>query len=218
MPARGDSRLKDQVSLNAGQLPDDDREVRALAYAHIVESAELKRRIADERLDSVLRAANLITECFQRGNKVLLCGNGGSAADAQHIAAEFVNRLSKDFDRPGLPAIALTTDTSFITAYANDFGYDGVFERQLRALGREGDVLVGISTSGNSINVIKAVEAAREMRLVTIGLIGEGGGMALLVDHPVLIPSRDTQHIQEALLTIEHVICVLVERALFAPE
>lgn len=209
-------RLKDRESLKAGQISDSDRELRALAYAHIVASAELNRRTADTSLDSVLQAANVIAECFRRGNKLFLCGNGGSAADAQHVAAEFVNRLSKDFERPGLPAIALTTDTSFITAYANDFGYDGVFERQLTALGQPHDVLLGISTSGNSVNVIKAVDAARKMGLLTIGLIGEGGEMASLVDHPIVVPSRDTQHIQEALLTIEHVICLLVERALFA--
>jgi D-sedoheptulose 7-phosphate isomerase len=210
--------LKDGVLLKADQVSDNNRELRALAYAHILESAELTRRTADETLDSVLHAALLISECFRRGNKVLLCGNGGSAADAQHVAAEFVNRLSRDFERPGLPAIALTTDTSFITAYGNDFGFDGVFERQVQALGRPNDVLVGISTSGNSKNVIKAVEAAREIGLVTIGLIGEGGQMTLLVDHPVVVPSCDTQHIQETLLTIEHVICELVERALFAAE
>lgn len=210
--------MKDGVLLNADQVSDNNRALRALAFAHILESAELTRRTADETLDSVMHAATLIAECFRRGNKVLLCGNGGSAADAQHVAAEFVNRLSRDFERPGLPAVALTTDTSFITAYANDFGFDGVFERQLQALGRPNDVLVGISTSGNSKNVIKAVEAAREMGLLTIGLIGEGGQMTLLVDHPVVVPSRDTQHIQEALLTIEHVICVLVERALFTAE
>lgn len=210
--------MNDSVPLKGDRVPENDRELRALAYAHIVASAELKRQTADTSLDSVLQAAKLITDCFRRGNKVLLCGNGGSAADAQHVAAEFVNRLSSDFERPGLPAISLTTDTSFITAYANDFGYDGVFERQLRALGRPEDVLLGISTSGNSANIIRAIDAAREMGLKTIGLSGEGGRMASLVDHPVVVPSRDTQHIQETLLTIEHVICVLVERALFAAE
>lgn len=207
--------MKDQSNLDAARTGTEAEDLRALAYAHIVTSAELKRRTADTTLDSVLAAAKLIAECFRRGNKLLLCGNGGSAADAQHVAAEFVNRLSKDFERPGLPAIALTTDTSFITSYANDFGYEGVFERQVEALGRPNDVLIGISTSGNSVNIIRAVAAARNGGILTVGLLGEGGEMSSLVDHPVVIPSRDTQFIQEALLTIEHVICVLVERLLF---
>ena len=158
----------------------------------------------------------MITTCFRGGNKLLICGNGGSAADAQHMAAEFLNRLSSDFDRPGLPAIALTTDTSFLTSYANDYGYDGVFARQVEAIGQRDDLLIGISTSGNSKNVSKAVLVARECGVKTIGLLGEGGELTTLVDHPVVVPSRDTQFIQETLLTVEHVICLLVERALFA--
>jgi len=209
--------LKDRVLLEPNEYSDSDQEARRLAHAHIIESAELTRRTADESLDSVLRTATLIAECFRRGNKLLLCGNGGSAADAQHMAAEFVNRLSKEFERPGLPAIALTTDTSFLTSYANDYGYDGVFERQVRTLGRTGDVLIGISTSGSSKNVTRAVAAAREMGIETVGLIGEGGVLTSLVDCAVVVPSRDTQHVQETLLTTEHVICLLVERALYAP-
>jgi D-sedoheptulose 7-phosphate isomerase len=189
---------------------------RAIAYAHIIGSAETTTRAAETSLESILSSADLITSCFQRKNKLLICGNGGSAADAQHMAAEFVNRLSKDFERPGLPAISLTTDTSFLTSYANDYGYEGVFERQLRALGQKGDVLIGISTSGNSRNVIKAIIAAHEMEIETIGLVGEGGEMASLVRHPVVVPSRDTQYVQETLLTVEHCLCLLVERALFA--
>jgi D-sedoheptulose 7-phosphate isomerase len=193
----------------------DREEMRAFTHAHIIGSVKIKQQTADNNLDSILNSAYLITGCFQRGRKLMICGNGGSAADAQHIAAEFVNRLSKDFERPGLPAIALTTDTSFLTSYANDYGYDGVFERQVRALGQQDDVLVGISTSGNSRNVINALVAAREMGLKTIGLTGEGGEMSSLVDQAVVVPSRDTQHIQETLLTIEHALCMLVERALF---
>lgn len=204
---------KDQPSF---QILDTRDDWRAIAHAHMVESAETNRRTAETSLDSILNCAALITSCFQREKKLLICGNGGSAADAQHMAAEFVNRLSKDFERPGLPAISLTTDTSFLTSYANDYGYDGVFERQLRALGQPGDILIGISTSGNSENVTRAVVAAREIGMETIGLIGEGGAMTSLVDCAVVVPSRDTQHVQETLLTIEHTICLLVERALFA--
>ena len=192
------------------------QDARAVAYAHIIESADIQRRTAETSLGPILNCANLITSCFQRKNKLLICGNGGSAADAQHMAAEFVNRLSKDFERPGLPAISLTTDTSFLTSCANDYGYDQVFERQLRALGQPGDVLIGISTSGNSQNVIKAVVAAHEMAIETIGLVGEGGEMTSLCRHAVIVPSRDTQYVQETLLTVEHCLCLLVERALFA--
>jgi D-sedoheptulose 7-phosphate isomerase len=187
-----------------------------IAYAHLIESAEIQKRTAETRLPSILNCADLITTCFRRKNKLLICGNGGSAADAQHMAAEFVNRLSKNLERPGLPAISLTTDTSFLTSYANDYGYEGVFERQLLALGQQGDVLVGISTSGNSRNVIKAILAAHEMGIETIGLIGEGGEMTSLVRHAIVVPSRDTQYVQETLLTVEHCLCLLVEQALFA--
>lgn len=190
---------------------------RAFAYRHIVESAEIEKRTAETSLESILDCASLVTDCFRRKNKLLICGNGGSAADSQHMAAEFVNRLSKDLERPGLPAIALTTDTSFLTSYANDYGYEGVFERQVRALGQRDDLLIGISTSGNSRNVIRAMVAAHEIGLETIGLIGEGGEIATLARHAVVVPSCDTQHVQETLLTIEHVICLLVERALYAP-
>jgi D-sedoheptulose 7-phosphate isomerase len=204
---------KDQASFQVLDTRDD---WRAIAYAHLIESAETNRRTAETSLESILNCADLITSCFRRKQKLLICGNGGSAADAQHMAAEFVNRLSKDFERPGLPAISLTTDTSFLTSYANDYGYAGVFERQLRALGQSGDILIGISTSGNSENVTRAVVAAREIGIETIGLIGEGGAMASLVDCVVVVPSRDTQHVQETLLAVEHTICLLVERALFA--
>ncbi|HMH44924.1 MAG TPA: D-sedoheptulose 7-phosphate isomerase [Pyrinomonadaceae bacterium] len=203
------------MPLESKKPPKQAEAWRLLVHEHILQSAELAQRTAEMSLDSILGAARLITKCFQQSNKVLICGNGGSAADAQHMAAEFVNRLSGDFERPGLPAIALTTDTSFLTAYANDFGYEGVFERQVATLGNRGDVLLAISTSGNSRNVIKAVAAARKTRLTTIGLLGEGGPLTDLVDHAVVVQSRDTQHVQECLLTIEHSICRVVERALF---
>jgi D-sedoheptulose 7-phosphate isomerase len=165
-------------------------------------------------VEGILDAIDLITECFRQGRKVLICGNGGSAADAQHMAAEFMNRL-RPIARPGLPAISLTTDTSLITSYANDNGYDGVFERQVQALGRPHDILIAISTSGNSRNVIRAVEAAAKSRLKTIALLGEGGSLTSMVDLALVVPSRDTQLIQETLLTIEHAICASVEEVLF---
>lgn len=149
-------------------------------------------------------------------NKVLICGNGGSAADSQHMAAEFMNRLSGRFERPGLPAIALTTDTSFITSYANDIGFDRVFERQVLALGNTGDVLLVITTSGRSPNVVKAIQAARLRNMKTIALSGEGGAISELVDYPITVPSSNTQFVQECFLSIEHSICDMVEQVLFA--
>jgi len=185
------------------------------ARVHLLESAKIKRQIAEKCLDLILEAANLIADTFKSGGKLLLCGNGGSAADCQHMATEFVSRLTIDFERPGLPAIALTTDTSFLTAFVNDCGFEGVFERQVQTLGKPGDVLIGISTSGNSTNVIRAVEAARVASMRTIVLTGSGGRLAGMADVAVSVPSANTQYIQEAHLAIEHILCGLVECRLF---
>ena len=185
------------------------------AQTHLLQSADVKRQVAETCLEPIMAAASLIAETFRSGGKILLCGNGGSAADSQHMAAEFVSRLSGDFARPGLPAIALTTDTSFLTAYANDYSFEGVFERQVQALGKPGDVLIGISTSGESGNIVRALRAAKAMRMRTIALTGDSGGMARIVDVAISVPSRNTQHVQEAHLAIEHIICDLVERHLF---
>jgi phosphoheptose isomerase len=192
-----------------------DAERREMTRAYLRESADIKRRTAEACEDAIIAAADIIVRAFRAGAKVLLCGNGGSAADCQHMAAEFVSRLSKGFERPGLPAIALTTDSSFLTAFANDFGFDGVFERQVQALGRPGDVLIGISTSGTSPNVIQAVRRARSDGLRSVVLTGAHGELASLGDVAILVPSTDTQHIQEAHLAIEHLLCWLVERELF---
>jgi D-sedoheptulose 7-phosphate isomerase len=194
------------------QPPPDPREA---VRRHLVESAELKRRLAERGADAIIAAADLVAGAFCAGGKLLLCGNGGSAADCQHMATEFVSRLTKDFERPGLPAIALTTDTSFLTAFGNDCGFEGVFERQVRALGRAGDVLLGISTSGNSPNVIRAVAAAKELGMRVVALTGAGGRLPPMADVAVAVPSTDTQLIQESHLAIEHMICERVERALF---
>lgn len=183
--------------------------------AYLMECAETQMQAAAQCAESIQEVVNLITDAFQSGGKLLLCGNGGSAADCQHLAAEFVSRLSKDVERPGLPAIALTTDTSILTAIANDSGFEGVFERQVRALGKQGDVLMAISTSGNSSNVLRAVQAARETGMKTVGLQGEGGVLREIADYCIVIPSRDTQHIQEVMLSVEHVLCKSVEKALF---
>jgi phosphoheptose isomerase len=185
------------------------------ARAYLAESAEIKRLTGEACAEAIATAARVLVEAFQSGNKLLLCGNGGSAADCQHMAAELVSRLTKDFERPGLPAIALTTDTSFLTAYANDCGFEGIFARQVQALGRPGDVLIGISTSGNSPNVIQAVEVARERGMRSVILTGASGRLAKLADVTIAVPSDDTQHIQEAHLAVEHIVCMLVEQALF---
>lgn len=184
-------------------------------HEHLAMSADVKHQVASTCSEAILAAADLIAESFQLGGKLLICGNGGSAADSQHLAAEFVSRLTKDFNRPGLPAIALTTDTSFLTAYANDYDFEGVFARQVEALGRPEDVLIGISTSGNSENVVRAVRIAQEAGMQTIVLTGNGGLLPDLADVAICVPSVETQYIQEAHLAIEHILCGLVERMLF---
>ena len=182
---------------------------------HLRESAEVKNLIAGQDLGSILSAAHLIASAFKAGGKILLCGNGGSAADCQHLAAELVSRLTKEFERPGLPAIALTTDTSYLTAFANDFGFVGAFERQVLTLGKPGDVLMAISTSGNSPNILRAVKAARKIRMFTVALTGGKGHLRKLAQVSISIPSFDTQYIQEASLAIEHILCGLIEDLLF---
>lgn len=159
-------------------------------------------------------AAAACLDCLRAGGKILLAGNGGSAADAQHIAAELVGRFA--FDRPGLPAIALTVDTSILTAVSNDYGYEAVFSRQVQALGRPGDVLIGYSTSGRSPNILRALAEARAQGMVTVGFCGaEGAGMTELCDHLLPVPSRATPRIQEMHLLLGHLLCELVECAMF---
>ena len=165
-------------------------------------------------LDVLLHMAEATVAAMRAGKKLLVAGNGGSAADAQHIAGEFISRLM--YDHPPLPAIALTTDSSALTATANDYGYEQVFERQVLGLGAAGDVFLAISTSGNSPNIVRALEAARARGLVTIGFTGQGGGkMASLCDHLLAAPSGWTPIIQQIHITAAHIFCALVERAMF---
>lgn len=192
----------------------DEAAVRAVRD-HLRLSAALKQEVAEHCLDAILAAARTIADALRGGGKLLLCGNGGSAADCQHMAGELVSRLSADFERPALPAVALTTDTSILTALSNDFGFEGVFARQVQALGRPGDVLLGISTSGTSPNVIRAVEAARRVPMPTVALTGSRGRLKDLVDVAIAVPSDSVQHMQEAHLSIEHILCYLAERHLF---
>lgn len=185
------------------------------ATEHLQQTIAVQALVARYCVPALVDAAQIIGDAFNSGHKLLLCGNGGSAADCQHVAAEFVSRLRADLHRPGLPAIALTTDTSFLTAFSNDCGYDGVFARQIEALGHCGDVLLAISTSGRSQNVAAAIQAANEAGMWTIGLFGEGGSLVGEVDFPIVIPSRNTQLAQECMVSVEHTICELVEESLF---
>ena len=179
-------------------------------------SVAVKQRILEDAgfLQQITDMGHLLIDRYEAGNKLLVAGNGGSAADAQHIAAEFVSRFN--YDRPGLPALALTTDTSILTAIGNDYGYDQLFRRQIEANGQTGDVFLGISTSGNSPNILMALEAARLKGITTIGLTGASGGkMRDLCDHCLCVPSDDTPRIQEAHIVIGHTLCAMVELALF---
>jgi len=187
-----------------------DDKIRKIA----LESIETKRRFFDQHADKVVAAAGIIIESLVAGGKLMIFGNGGSAADAQHIAAELVNRLSRD--HPPIAAIALTTDTSILTSVANDASFDDLFERQLLAIGRQGDVVLAISTSGNSPNVLQAVCAAGEKGMKTIGLTGKGGGeLAGICSLSLIVDSDSTQRIQETHITIGHILCELIEDALY---
>lgn len=183
--------------------------------SHLLESSDVKKKVAEQCLESILKAVQLIVNTFESGGKVMICGNGGSAADSQHMAGEFVCSLNKTFNRPGLPALALTTDTSILTAQANDRHFDGVFERQVQALGKPNDLLIGISTSGNSKNIINALRTAKQNKLYTIALTGNNGKISKIANITISIPSNNTQYIQETFLSVEHILCELVEQSLF---
>ena len=185
-------------------------------FDEIEASIDVKRRTIETQAPMIVAIAERVVETFWRGGKLLLCGNGGSAADAQHIAAEFVSRFRRE--RRGLPAIALTTDTSILTAISNDYGYERVFARQVEALGRPGDMVIGISTSGLSASVITAMRAARDGGMATVGFTGASGGMLVdNVDLCLCVPSHNTARIQEVHITVAHVVCEIVERTLFEP-
>ena len=179
---------------------------------YLLETSRTASQTADACAEEILQAAAAIVAAVREGGKLLICGNGGSAGDAQHLATEFVSTLTVDRRRAPIPAIALTTDTSLLTAVANDFGFEGVFARQVEALGRPGDVLLGISTSGNSQNVVRAFEQARALGLRTISLTGESGGeLGPLADVEIKVPSPVTSHIQEAHIAVGQLIAFLVE-------
>ncbi len=178
------------------------------------ESIDLKEAFFANESPGIIKAAQLIADCLNNGNKLILAGNGGSAADAQHIAAEFVNRFM--LERPPLPALAITTDTSVITSIGNDYDFKDIFSKQVKALGREGDILMVMSTSGSSPNILEAIKAAGKMGIHTIGLAGKNGGrMADMVDTVFIIKSSVTARVQEVHITLGHIICELVEHLLF---
>ena len=178
------------------------------------ESGQVKEAFVNENLNRIVAVVEAVTTALKAGNKILLFGNGGSAADAQHLAAEFVNRFV--IERPPLPAIALTTDTSVITSIGNDYDFADIFSKQIRAIGRKGDIAWGMSTSGASMNVIKGLEAAKKIGMVTISLTGrDGGDVAKISDHALNVSSTSTPRIQEVHITVGHVICEMVDFKLF---
>jgi D-sedoheptulose 7-phosphate isomerase len=190
-----------------------------LIRRQLTQSIETMTRVLhDEAIhDAVVEAGRITAAAMKSGRKLMVCGNGGSAADAQHLVAEFVSRLT--IDRPALRAVALTTDTSILTAIGNDYSYDNVFERQVEAIGIEGDVLLAISTSGNSKNCVKALKLAKTMGIHTVAYTGNNGGaMASLADINVIIPSDTTMNIQESHLALEHIYCMVVERFYFGED
>jgi D-sedoheptulose 7-phosphate isomerase len=202
--------------MTESSVTSDRDEASEIARSYLRETADTVRLVEDECLADVVRAAALLTDALSAGGKLLICGNGGSAADAQHLATEFVSTLTIDHVRPSIPAIALTTDTSLLTAIANDFGIEGVFSRQVESLGLPDDVLIAISTSGNSANVVRAAETARSRSLGVVALTGRGGGaLAPLADVAIMVPSAVTAHIQECHLAIEQLLALMVERSLY---
>lgn len=177
----------------------------------IQENIDIAEKLMEESIELILKAGDRLISTFRKRNKLLLCGNGGSAADSQHIAAEFVNRFRKE--RDSLPAIALTTDSSILTSISNDYDYRYCFSKQVKAIGQKGDVLMGISTSGMARNVIEAVKIAKSIGIYTIGLTGKSGGRLMdFVDLCIRVPSNDTPRIQEAHILIGHLLCDIVER------
>jgi D-sedoheptulose 7-phosphate isomerase len=193
--------------------------MKKFVETQIKKSYEVKKSILENKeiFNEIIKIGEILIDVYKKGNKLLIAGNGGSAADAQHIAGELVSKFY--FDRPALPAIALTTDTSIITAIGNDYGYEYLFSRQIEANGVKGDAFLGISTSGNSKNIIEGVKKAKEKGLITIGLTGETGGeMKNLCDYIIKVPSSETPRIQESHILIGHIWCSMIEKAIFGEE
>ena len=190
--------------------------MKNIIFNILEDSIATKRDCIENNIENIIQATEMLTACLTRGNKILIFGNGGSAADAQHLAAEFVNRFQ--IERPPLAALALTTDTSTLTSIGNDYHFDDIFAKQVQALGRPGDIAWGISTSGNSANVIRAIQLARKIGLSTIGMTGRAGQLAGCVDLVFAVASDVTARIQESHITIGHILCDLVDRSLYPDE
>ena len=191
--------------------------MKAYIKDQIKKSYETKQAIYNNEalLNDIEKVAKKCVELYRGDKKTILAGNGGSAADAQHIAAELVGRYG--FDRPSIPSLALTTDTSNLTAIGNDYGYDQVFSRQLEGMGQEGDIFIGISTSGNSVNIVKAFASAKRKNIMTVALTGrDGGEMAKMADIALVVPSNSTPRIQESHILIGHILCDIIEKEIFA--
>ena len=187
--------------------------MKAIILHHLEESLQVKRQFIEKHIDHIIRAAQQMATCIKAGNKILIFGNGGSAADAQHLAAEFVNRFK--IERPPLAALALTTDTSILTSIGNDYHFNDIFSKQIEALGKKNDIAWGMSTSGNSKNVIQAIKAANAKKLFSIASTGRGGALAESAKLVFAAESDDPARIQEAHITLGHILCDLVERTLF---
>lgn len=189
---------------------------RSYIESTISDSIRVKQEVlaSEVLLEAIDQVAELCVQAYKQGRKILIAGNGGSAGDAQHIAAELVARF--EFDRPGLPAIALTTDTSMLTAIGNDYGYDAVFSRQLEANAQSGDVFIGISTSGNSKNVLAAMESGKKLGVINVALCGSGGRIHDVADQVLAVPSSCTARIQESHILIGHILCGVIESAMFS--
>lgn len=187
---------------------------------HVSRSIETKQKVLEEGIGGITAAGLAIAELLEKGNKLLLCGNGGSASDAQHIATEFLIRYKGENERPSLPALSLAADSSALTAGSNDFGFDKVFSRQVEGLGQAGDGILAITTSGNSVNVLEALKVAREKKMLTVLLTGQDGGKIVrehsdLVDHVIKVPATETSRIQECHIMIGQIFCAVVEKKLY---
>lgn len=181
------------------------------------QSSDIKLKVLEKCQTDISKSADIITDRIKKGKKLIFCGNGGSAADCQHLATEFMVRLSHDIKRPAIGAIAITTDSSNLTAGGNDIGFKNIFARSLEGIGNEGDILIAISTSGNSENLIRAVKKAGKKKMFTIGLLGKTGGkLKSLVDLSVCVPSENIQRIQESHITIGHILCEITEREIYS--
>ena len=187
--------------------------MKNIIFNTLQETAKIKERFINDHVERIQHGADKLATCIASGHKILIFGNGGSAADAQHIAAEFVNRFQ--IERPPLAALALTTDTSVITSIGNDYSFDDIFYKQVKALGTKGDIAIGISTSGNSENVVKAILAAKDIGMLSIGLTGSGGRLAECADMVFSVKTDITARIQEAHILLGHIWCDLVDRILF---